>query len=55
MRLGPMSVCVACVYCVFVCKCICVFVCLFVCVRVLRVYDNSCACSLCRFGWNVEE
>ena len=39
-----------CVLCVCVYMYVCVFVCLFVCVRVLRVYDNSCACSLCRFG-----
>ena len=38
-------------WCVHVCMCVS----LVVCVRVLRVYDNSCACSLCRFGWSVEE
>ena len=53
-------VCVACVCCLcvsYVCvyMYICVFVCLFVCVRVLCVNDDSCACSLCRFGWSVEE
>ena len=49
-------VCVACVYFVFVCTCmyVCLFVCLFVCVRVLRVCDISCVCSLCRCGWSVE-
>ena len=26
VRPGPLSVCVACVFCVFVCTCICVFV-----------------------------
>ena len=48
-------VCCVCVLCVCVYMDVCGFVCLFVCVRVLRVYDNSCACSLCRFGWSVEE
>ena len=48
-------VCCVCVLCVCVYMYVCVFVCLFVCVRVLRVYDNSCACSLCRCGWSVEE
>ena len=45
-------VCVACVYCVFVCTCmyVCLFVCLFVCVRVVRVCDISCVCYLCSLG-----
>ena len=39
------------------CLCVHVIMCvyLFVCIRVLRVYGNGCACSLCRFGWSVEE
>ena len=43
MNLGPISVCVmrVCIVCFFVHVCMCV--CLFVWVRVLRVYDNSCA------------
>ena len=44
-----------CVLCVCVYMYVYVFVCLFVGVRVLRVYDNSCVCSLCRFGWSVEQ
>ena len=39
-------VCYVCVLCVCVYMYVCVFVCLFLCVRVLRVYDISCVCSL---------
>ena len=49
-----LRVCFVCL-CVHVCMCVCLFVCLFVCVRVLRVCDISCVCSLCRCGWSVEE
>ena len=37
-----------CIVCVCACKYVCVRVCmcLFLCVRVVRVSDNSCACSL---------
>ena len=42
-----------CVCCVCVCVlCVCV---LFVCARVERVCDIIFFCSLCSFGWNVEE
>ena len=54
--LGPVSVFVmrVCIVCFFVhvFMCVCLFVCL--CTSV-RVYDNNCTCSLCRFGWSVDE
>ena len=47
-----LRVCIVCL-CVHVCMCVCLFVCL--CVRVVRVCDISCVCSLCRCGWSVEK
>ena len=46
-------VCCLCVGCLCVRVCVCM--CLLVCVRVVRVSDISCVCSLCRFAWRVEE
>ena len=48
VRLIPLSVFVVCVFWVCVCMR------LFVRVRVVRVCDNSCVCSLCRCRWIVE-
>ena len=56
MERGGVGLSVFCVFacaCEYVCVCVCMF--LFVCVRVLRVSDISCVCSLCRCGWSVEE
>ena len=41
-------VCCLCVGCLCVRVCVCM--CLFVCVRVVRVSDINCVCSLCRCG-----
>ena len=46
-------VCCLCVGCLCVRVCVCM--CLFVCVRVLRVSDIICVCSLCKCEWSVEE
>ena len=50
-----MSVCVACVYCVFVCTCM--YVCLFVRLFVYECYVCMIlvVSALCRCGWSVEE
>ena len=55
VRRGPASVCRlrVCSYVCSLCRCVCVLVNVYV--RVVRVCDISCACSLCRFGWSVEE
>ena len=46
-------VCCLCVGCLCVRVCLCM--CLFVCVRMVRVSDINCVCSLCKCGWSVEE